>query len=229
MRQLSAATRQRRLDRMLALCNARLWRLPREIREHPALWFSPQLEGYRRYVFGARAGPQLSPLHLFHELAHAAQFGAAAFEVRATAAGFRFNQRTVCVLGQQYREALTDKATRRELETFGLQLHLMRAAGYRIGARQFASQVCGALRFMEDWHNVPGIWDTQRIEYCVEQVLEFHAQQTQAQALTQLLGWLDATHRRALEGATSPATAGLHWPVFRPSASGALMVDGVIC
>lgn len=59
--------------RILDACRGRLARLP--IAGHPALRFDPWLEGYRNYLFGARAGPRISVLTLFHELGHASQFG----------------------------------------------------------------------------------------------------------------------------------------------------------
>jgi len=50
--------------RVQAVAQARLQRLG--IYGHPGLRFCTKVEGYKDYVFGARAGPSVSTVNLFH-------------------------------------------------------------------------------------------------------------------------------------------------------------------
>ena len=98
--------------------------------DQPAMRIAHRQEGYRDYTFGCRAGPgRASVRNLAHELAHAAEFGAAAFSRRCLKGSFCFKIRQVEVLGRYYPEPETCGATKRELRTFALQLHLLQHAG----------------------------------------------------------------------------------------------------
>lgn len=75
-----------RLRRHLKVMTGRLARLG--LGNHPGLLIRPGQEGYRDYAFGGRAGPQVSWVNLFHELAHAAEFGGSEFRRRASEHGY---------------------------------------------------------------------------------------------------------------------------------------------
>jgi hypothetical protein len=165
---------------------------------HPALRISPRQEGYRDYTFGCRAGPsRASVRHLAHELAHAAEFGAAAFSRRCFMGSFSFKVRQVKVLGDYYPEPQTCAATKRELRTYALQLHLLQHAGVRVNAHTFAKDAADTMvRFMHDWWHIPGDNEQTRKHWCVQQILDHHANTTPEAAVAQIHGWLDATQRR---------------------------------
>lgn len=165
---------------------------------HPALRISRRQEGYRDYTFGCRAGPgRASVRNLAHELAHAAEFGAAAFSRRCFMGSFCFKIRKVKVLGQYYCEPRSCGATLRELRTFALQLHLLQHAGVRVNARRFACDAAHLMTsYMHDWWQIPGKDERERKEWCARQVLEHHARTSAEDAIQEINGWLDATARR---------------------------------
>lgn len=138
------------------------------IAEHPGLRISPRLEGYRDYTFGCRAGPgRASVRNLAHELAHAAEFGAAAFSRRCFMSGF-------C-----------------------LQLHLLQHAGERVNALTFARHAADIMvRFMHDWWQFPGDTEQDRKHWCAQQVLDHHARTSAEATIAEIKAWLGATDRR---------------------------------
>lgn len=165
---------------------------------HPALRISRRQEGYRDYTFGCRAGPgRASVRNLDHELAHAAEFGAAAFSRRCFMGGFCFKVRKVKVLGRYYAEPRTCGATQRELRTFALQLHLLQHAGERVNAQAFARDAADTMvQFMHDWWHIPGDTEQSRKGWCAQQVLDHHARTSAEGAIAEITAWLDATQRR---------------------------------
>src|SRR5690606_19726332 len=104
-------------------------RLP--VGRHPAMFFSPEMEGYIDYCFGGRAGPDIGISHLCHELAHAAEFGPDTFKYRAYMGSFRFKMRKIFVIDRYCIEPDTNQATLREIRTFAHQLNLMRLMGFK--------------------------------------------------------------------------------------------------
>lgn len=165
---------------------------------HPALRISRRQEGYRDYTFGCRAGPgRASVRNLAHELAHAAEFGAGAFSRRCFMGSFRFKVRKVKVIDQYHAEPRTCNATRRELRTFALQLHLMQHAGERVNAQAFTRNAADSIvRFMHDWWNIPGDSEQSRKRWCAQQILDHHARTSAEGAIAEIKAWLDATQRR---------------------------------
>lgn len=180
--------------RLDALFSARLARLP--VARHPAFFVRPRQEGYHDYAFGGRAGPSVALSHLFHDMAHAAEFGPDAFRTRANISGFAFKVPRRYIFQQYVTEAQTMQATQREVDTFGYQLHLMRAAGCRIADKAFFVDSARAMPFMHDWYFVPGDDEDARKEYLVNAMAESYARVTQAEALDRLEGWLDKTRAR---------------------------------
>lgn len=174
----------------------RLQRLPDNLGQHPGLLFNITLQGYRDHTFGGRAGPSVHLSHLFHELAHAAQFGPKQFARRAKPHGFVFKTPTVCVQGRQYDEPDTRQGVERELDTFAHQLHLMQAAGLKTAPETFISYSATLMRFMPDWYHVPGENEEKRFAFCRDHMRKRYAALTQATVLDSLRAWLDATHRR---------------------------------
>ena len=163
---------------------------------HPGLLLRPAYEGYCDYAFGGRAGPSVAVEHLFHEFAHAAEFGPEVFRQRASIYGFHFNTPKEWVFDRYCADPKTMQATERELRTFAYQYHLMRTAGYRLDAEAFAAESARAMAFMHDWYWVPGEGDTARKAYCVEQILAHIESTRSADALGRLAAWLDVTARR---------------------------------
>lgn len=190
MRDLGSAKNRR----IVEVCRARLARLP--VAGHSALRFDPWVEGYRNYVFGARAGPTVSVTSLFHELAHAAQFGAEKFRYRATDHGFQFKVPRRFIFDRYCDEPRTGQATHRELQTFAYQLHLLRLAGHKVADEHYIPYCARLMQFMHDWYFIPGKSDEARARYCA-QVIEREFHRVSAMEVSDRLeGWLDATTRR---------------------------------
>lgn len=170
------------------------------IAEHPGLRVRPEIEGYQDYTFGGRAGPgNGSVRNLAHELAHAAEFGAEQFSRRVYMGSFCFKVRRVQVLGRYYPEPRTCGATRRELRTFALQLHLLQHAGENVDVKAYIRDAASLMdRFMHDWWNIPGEDKEQRVQWCEQQILAHHGATSPEYVLRELNGWLDKTHARLM-------------------------------
>jgi hypothetical protein len=161
---------------------------------HPALFFNLGLEGYRNYTFGCRTGPSVSARNVFHELAHAAQFGPDSFRNRATVGGFAFrSSHKVWIAGVPYDEPLTMGATQRELETFAYELRLMQAAGLRPKERTFFNRSARVMSFMPDWYNVPGGDESARARHCAKEIERIYAGLKPKDVLGRMEGWLVCT------------------------------------
>jgi len=186
----------RNFTRYVSVLSARLLRLPGSLGHHPALLFSPGLEGYRDYTFGGRSGPSIQTSGLFHELAHAAQFGPEQFAKRGRSEGFVFKMATIVIGGRRYEEPVTRQGTERELDTFAYQLHMMQAVGIKASGPDFMAYCARIMRFMPDWYHVPGTNDNERAEFCRSRIEERYNTLTQQDVLERLTGWLDATQRR---------------------------------
>lgn len=181
--------------RTLAVFRERLKRLP--VANHPALFFNPWVQGYRDYAFGGRAGPSVQASSMFHELAHGAQFGPEKFRTRATADGsFHFKVPRRYIYNRYCTMPKTNGATRRELQTFAYQLHLMRLAGYKVNDAAFVAYSAKLMQYMHDWYHVPGEGDAGRAAFCAEVLQEYYAQVTAGEVVDRLEAWLDATAKR---------------------------------
>lgn len=183
-----------RKQRQLKVFTARLARIP--LGAHPALMFNPDVEGYRDYTFGGRAGPSVNFRHLTHELAHAAQFGKELFRWRATESGFVFKVPRVFVFNQYCFEPTTHQATMRELETFAHELHIRQACGYKQSPQAMARDCVQSMVFMPDWYNVPGKSKEEKMDWCTAQVLAHYHRLSADEVLAKLRAWLDATLKR---------------------------------
>lgn len=184
-------TRALRLQRVTAVCAQRLSRLG--LIGYPALRVEPKTEGFRNHHFGLRSGPTYTVDSLFHELAHAAEFGADSIASRVSEAGsFVFKLPTKWVYNQFVEEPVTSQATMRELKTFAFQLHLMRLAGIKRSQAAFFKESAELLRLMHDWWHVQGGSEEARALTC-QQVLQEEYQKIDAsQVLSRLKAWLNA-------------------------------------
>jgi hypothetical protein len=180
--------------RLLQICAQRLGRLP--IAKHPGLLFSLEVEGWRDYAFGARAGPSYDAVNIFHELAHASQFGPDQFKARASANGFVFKLPRIWVYDRFCVEPTTNQMTERELDTFAHQLHLMRLAGFKVSDSQFVSYSASLMSWMEDWWHVPGEGEEGRAAWCAQEIRNRHENLRPAEVIDKLVAWLDKTHKR---------------------------------
>ncbi len=181
-------------ERVLQVFRGRLARLP--ISRHPGLLFNPWIEGYRDHTFGGRAGPSVAASNIFHELGHAAQFGVEQFRKRGAVDGFVFKVPKVFVFDRYCEEPKTSQATLRELETFAYQMHLMRAAGYKMDDEQFVAYSARLMRFMPDWYHIPGKNEEGRAAWCKNRIERFYARLARKEPLDRLEAWLDATWKR---------------------------------
>lgn len=173
---------------------ARLSRLP--VGNHPAFMFNPWLEGYRDYVFGGRAGPAIYVRNVFHELAHAAEFGPELFRTRATADGFHFKVPRRYIYDRYCDVPRTGQGTMRELRTFAFQLHLMQAAELKVHPLTFAEYSAYIMRLMHDWYHIPGEDEEGRKAWCRQQILQAYESTSSAEVVGRLEAWLDSTRRR---------------------------------
>lgn len=174
---------------------------------HPALRVRADLEGFRDYTFGMRAGPSICPRQVFHELAHAAQFGPEEFSKRCSKGGFVFKRyHQISISGQRYCHPLSIKAIHRELETFAFELHLLRAVDYKVTAEQFFKESARLMQYMPDWFLVPGKTDAAKTEFCVKKIRGYFKSQDSSTVLDRLEGWLDLMTKRALRHARTLAT-----------------------
>jgi len=187
-------------SRQMTIFIERLARLP--VATHPGLLFNPGVEGYRDHTFGGRAGPMESPLNVFHEMAHACQFGATEFAKRASPEGFLFKTKRIFVYNRYCIEPATSQAVERELDTFAYQLHLMRKVGYKVTDSQFLQDSAKLMQHMPDWYLVPGSSKELRMAWCVKLIEEKYAALTQAEVLDRLEAWLDKTWARLRRKAT---------------------------
>ncbi len=179
-------------ERRRLVIATRLARL--EVAGHPALRVSFRLEGTRGYVFGCRAGPSIAFNHLAHELAHAVQFGAEAFERRMNGTGsYVFRVHKVYVQSVPYDEPRTDECTRREVETFAIERHLLEQAGYRIDPAAYAKHVSRVTEFLPDWWTHPA---ETRLATLTSMLERDYARWTQPRVTAELGAWLDALQAR---------------------------------
>lgn len=118
--------------------------------KHPYFRFKPTLEGYQGYVFGGRAGPNVGPWNVTHELAHAAEFGHENFRTRNLMGAFHFRVHRVYFQGEGYVEQRTGQATERECRTIGLQMHLLQAIGIQLHDDRFLQDAMCSMAFMPD-------------------------------------------------------------------------------
>lgn len=185
---------EKRQARLKSVAAARLSRLG--LAGHPALYICLEQEGYADYVFGCRAGPAYDLNNLFHELAHAAEFGPQAFRTRAWKGRFVFKVKRVFVLGQFYSEPTTCEATLRELRTFAHQFALLRSAGVKTREDVFFREAVRSMRYMPDWYNVPGKTEEAQMRYCAQKARSFYRALKPGESLERLRGWLDLSAKR---------------------------------
>lgn len=204
--------------RRVALYAQRLQRLPRSLGRHPGLLFSPAVQGYRDYTFGARSGPSVQVRHLFHELGHAAQFGPEQFADRVNPQGFVFKMRQMECMGRFYDDPHTMQATERELDAFAHELHLMQACAIKCHVDTFVPYCASTMRLMEDWACVPGGSGKARHAECMLKLRAFYESVTQEQVLDKLEGWLDLTRQSLLDTQNRP----YHPEEFRFSGDGSI-------
>lgn len=184
-----------RKQRLASVARGRLQRLGLD--GHPGLFVCMGQEGYADYVFGFRAGPSYDLFNLFHELAHAAEFGPDAFRARTLGGRFVFRMKMVQILYHMVPQQNTMGSTMRELRTFAHQYQLMRLAGCKMGeAAFFGRAVRFLVEFMPDWCFVPGRCDEEKAAFCVQQAQSFYRSLEPCESLSRLVGWLDKTARR---------------------------------
>ena len=192
---INMLNRKRGDKRTVIAFEARVARLS-VVGNHPALKIDPWIQGYRAYTFGGRAGPEVSIINVFHELAHAAEFGARRFQYRAVGGKFHFKIPTVTIFNQICYEPITVQGSLREAKTFAYQLHLMQAAGLRVNVEKFFDQMAKVMVYLADAINVPGDGRAEGVAWRRERIVEFYNTTNQEYVLDQLKRWLDAHARQ---------------------------------
>lgn len=112
-------------------------------------------QGYRNWMFGAKAGPEISWTHVFHEIAHAVEFGSETVGERGANGTFHFKNRTVEFDGQLYVEPVTYQACLREIRTWAIQLKLMKFVGCKTDYSVLRDGFLKALPFVNGFENFP--------------------------------------------------------------------------
>lgn len=180
--------------RIINAFQARVARLP-GIGKHPALKINPWVEGYKDFTFGGSAAGHSHISNVFHELAHAAEFGARRFQHRASHSGFRFKIPRKFVFNTLVCEPCTVQITMREIRTFAYQIHLMQAAGLRVNIGVQFTEMAELCDWLPDRWNIPGNTDSEKREWCRNEIISHYLDVTQQEVLGKLEGWLDANHR----------------------------------
>lgn len=168
------------------------------ISNHPGFRFKENLEGYRDFTFGCKAGPvEPNITDLSHELAHAAQFGAKAFRFRAFSWGFNFKVPHKLICGQYISEPETYKGTLREIETVAFQLHLLQSGGIVVeDINAWFAETVSSFKYLPDFIHVPGNEESEKFSWCVDKAMEFYTMTNKSVVFKRLIGWLDATNRK---------------------------------
>lgn len=132
---------------------ARLNRVFPEITEADGFYLCLGGRSFLNYQFGTRAilsSPDNLEI-LLHEVAHAIEFGANEFENRVNESGeFVFHLPYQFLNGQAYVDLNTSQPSMRELRTFGIQLALIKASGYKKNTTALALEWVDSLRYMPD-------------------------------------------------------------------------------
>lgn len=108
---------------------------------------------YKDYSFGTKvtviAKHELNTV--FHEIAHAIEFGAENFEERTNnSGGFLFRVPTSYLCGNFYADHQTMNATKRELRTWAIQIALLKASGVKKSKATLAKELVSSMVFMSD-------------------------------------------------------------------------------
>lgn len=169
---------------------------------HPGLFFCPNIQGYSSFVFGARTGPIMVIDSLFHELAHASEFGGKQFLTRAPEGSFIFNMKEQYILNRMCAVPETWQAVARELRTFAHQYHLMRSAGYKFNREEFVKKNASLMKYMADFCYVPQTaswareYDERRILTCITHINDLIDTYNPKDSLDRLVDWLDSTKKK---------------------------------
>ena len=176
---------------------SRLKRIP-GLLEHPAFSFQLGLEGYQNYVFGCRAGSSLELSNLFHEIAHAVEFGAKNFRYRVNQDGrFNFKQpKEQYIFGRVFIEFYKTTAIECELRTIAIQIRLLKMSGVKTTYENLLNEIVDSMVWMPDFENVQGDGDKEKLEWCRKYVTEYYSTLNDEQVVSEIIGWLDKTEKR---------------------------------
>ncbi len=166
--------------------------LPRQIKDHPALFFSLR-EGYTRFAFGCRLGPHLEPESILHDMAHAIEFDGD-FDRRAKHGRMMFGVPHKTINGQWVDNYSDWAATRREIRTLRFQEALARI----VGAEFDLHSNLRTMDYMGDWYLVPGDSDESRMD----RLQEYYAglpTPNESEMWAVFEKWLDKTALRLME------------------------------
>ena|SRR5260370_19988387 len=152
---------------------------------HPGFLIKSNLQGFRNWYFGDRAGPQCGKSNVLHELAHAIQFAPRERFSHIKPISFIFKWRVIDVLGTLCNEPLTNKATLRECETHAIALHLQQMIGHSFSMQHSIDRFADAIHLLPDSHyntkdeKIKFIkeyydkWMQDKVIKCANEVLDF--------------------------------------------------------
>lgn len=126
------------------------------VTNHKGFRFKLGAVGYRDLTFGTRfIFPQKDNLGaLFHEIAHAIEFGGQSFEERSSKSrGFHFHTPLVYFAGYSYNDCKTHQATDRELRTWAIEIALLKKAGVKKSIYKMALERAETIKYMNDYAN----------------------------------------------------------------------------
>lgn len=162
-------------------------------RDHPGFRYDRNIEGYRDYTFGCRAGPEVDGRNLLHELGHAVEFGPDQFKSRCRYGHFRFRIPKVWIYGEPYDNFSTCLATKRELRAIAWQGRLAQGIMAEKEVQQMLDHFAEVMVWMPDEINIPGDTEQERISWCREMIQKQYDAYTTQEAYRRLEGWLDRT------------------------------------
>lgn len=168
---------------------------------HPAFKYDMGLEGYRDFTFGGRAGPESDIDNVFHEIAHAVEFGSKNFKKRAGKFGFVFKRPKLLGAhryGLWYEDPKDDSATQRELRTFAIQAHLFEMVGGQI-TDEWLDEKVNVAHYMPDWFMVFGEEQEDRDEFIKEMIQLYYQDYNKEDIVDEMFSWLDKTESRLHE------------------------------
>lgn len=160
---------------------------------HPSFQYSFDSSGFKKFSFGAVAGPSISIYNIFHEMAHAVDFVLCGDDLKQRTLGgcYRFNVKKISLNGQFYDQVDTTQCTERECRAFAIQLKLMHIAGFKTDLECFAKDTARLTTWLPDWFLVDGANETERVLWCKNHIIELYKGLDEQEILNAFRKWLD--------------------------------------
>lgn len=160
---------------------------------HPAFRYSFEHSGYKKYQFGATAGPNIDIDNLFHEISHAIDFVLCSDDIESRTLGgrYNFNVKMVAINGRFYEQVETDQCTMRECRVFAIQMKLRHMLGFKNSLENMASDYARLTVWLPDWFLIEGKDESERVNWCKDHIIKLYHQYQEQQLLDAFQTWLD--------------------------------------